>query len=113
MDLVKLCWGLTLPFLNESPKQQRRHEQELFSFGQRQRGGGASLRGADAAEVCSHVGSIVDDGVFECSALAQPPNNKLPPNPAPPLLCKPLRLCSPHRRPLLKLNAADCEHCTH
>ncbi len=28
----------------------------------------ASFRGADAAEVCSNVGFVADDGAFECSA---------------------------------------------
>ena len=30
-------------------------------------GGGASLRRADAAQVCNNVGSVVLDGAFECS----------------------------------------------
>ena len=47
-------------------KQQRRHEQELLLLGQRQRGGGASLRRADAAQVCSNVGFVAVDGPFEC-----------------------------------------------
>ena len=31
------------------------------------RGGAASLRGADTAQVCSNVGLVVPDGAFECS----------------------------------------------
>ena len=31
------------------------------------RRGGASLRRADAAQVCNNVGFVVFDGVFECS----------------------------------------------
>ncbi len=37
------------------------------SFKQRQRGGGASLRRADAAQVCNNVGVVAVDGEFECS----------------------------------------------
>ena len=49
------------------PPPPRRHEQELLLFGQRQRGGCASLRRADAAQVCSNLGFVVADGPFECS----------------------------------------------
>jgi hypothetical protein len=31
------------------------------------RRGGASLRRADAAQVCNNDGLVADDGVFECS----------------------------------------------
>ena len=31
------------------------------------RGGAASLRGADTAQVCNNVGFVAVDGVFECS----------------------------------------------
>jgi hypothetical protein len=34
------------------------------------RGGAASLRGADTAQVCSNVGLVFVDGVFECSFAA-------------------------------------------
>ena len=47
------------------PPSPGRHEQELLLFGQRQRGGCASLRRADAAQVCSNLGLV--DGEFECS----------------------------------------------
>ena len=49
-------------------KQQRQHEQELLLLGQRQRMGGASLRRADAAQVCSNLGLVVVDGQVECSS---------------------------------------------
>jgi len=50
-------------------KQQRRHEEELHLFTGKGRGrrGGASLRRADAAQVCNHVGFAVVVGAFECS----------------------------------------------
>ena len=55
-------------FLKEPPSPPpRRHEQELLLFGQRQRGGCASLRRADAAQVCSNLGFVAVDGPFECS----------------------------------------------
>ncbi len=54
-------------FLKDNPPPQR-HEQELRLFGQRQRGRCASLRRADAAQVCSNLGFVAGDGVFECSA---------------------------------------------
>jgi hypothetical protein len=44
-----------------------RHEQELRLFGQRQRGGCASLRRADAAQVCNNLGLVEVHGAFECS----------------------------------------------
>ena len=43
------------------------HEQELLLFGKRQRGGDASFRSTDAAQVCSNVGFVAVDGQFECS----------------------------------------------
>ena len=43
------------------------NEQVKLLFGQRQRGGGASFRSADAAQVCNKVGFVVNDGPFECS----------------------------------------------
>ena len=39
-----------------------------FLFGQRQRGGVASFRSADAAQVCSNVGFVAVDGKVERSA---------------------------------------------
>jgi hypothetical protein len=52
-----------------TPKQQRRHDQELLLL-RRQRGGGASLRSADAVQVCNNVGCVAVDGPFECSVAA-------------------------------------------
>jgi hypothetical protein len=48
-------------------KQQRQHEQELLLSGQRQLMGCASLRRADAAQVCNNLGFVAVDGPFECS----------------------------------------------
>ena len=50
-------------------KQQRRYEKSsIYYIGQRQRGGSASFRRADAAQVCNHVGFVAVDGEFECSS---------------------------------------------
>jgi hypothetical protein len=59
-------------------KQQRLQEGELNllqtasargggEWGGRSRRGSASFRGVDAAQVCSNVGLVAVDGVFECS----------------------------------------------
>ncbi len=50
-------------------KQQRRHEEELHLFTGKGRGrrGSASLRRADAAQVCNNGGFVSFDGIFECS----------------------------------------------
>ena len=50
-------------------KQQRRHEEELHLFTGKGRGrrGSASLRRADAAQVCNDVGFVEVDGQCECS----------------------------------------------
>ncbi len=51
-------------------KQQRRHEEELLLFGGSSRAavrvtrqGSASLRRADAAQVCGDVGSVAVNGI--------------------------------------------------
>jgi hypothetical protein len=49
-------------------KQERRRQGDLYFTGEgRSRRGSASLRRADAAQVCSNVGFVAVDGVFECS----------------------------------------------
>ena len=58
---------LSFIFLEGAPPPPGRHEQELLLFGQRQRGGCASLRRADAAQVCNDLGFVTVDGEFECS----------------------------------------------
>ena len=55
---------------NPSATENVKYSSPTFAyilFGQRQRGGGASFRSADAAQVCSDVGSVEENGVFECS----------------------------------------------
>ena len=52
-------------FLKDNPPPGG--EQELRLFGQRQRGGCASLRRADAAQVCNNLGLVEVHGAFECS----------------------------------------------
>ena len=49
-------------------RRRRREEEAQRVYGWR--GGAASLRRADTAKVCSSVGLVVVDGVFECSPAA-------------------------------------------
>ncbi len=82
---IGVTWPLLLLLLLAPPpphlavvaEQQRRYEEEqnLFFGGSSgaagrmgSRRGGASLRSADAAQVCNNVGSFPVDGVVECSA---------------------------------------------
>ena len=41
-------------------------QEEWGAAGGGQRGGGASLRSADTAQVCSDIDFVVLDGAFEC-----------------------------------------------
>ena len=60
---------------NPSATENVKYSSPTFAyilFGQRQRGGGASFRSADAAQVCNNVGFVAVgfvkvDGAFECS----------------------------------------------
>jgi hypothetical protein len=52
------------------PLTAGRHEQETVFIWAAAARGGASFRSADAAQVCSNVGFVVVDGVFECSVAA-------------------------------------------